>query len=289
VEFPFWQQHLRDQQLERQYNYLLEASNCSNIYCLRSLSEDALAIATQATYVKAYADGAYGYGNFYYGPYVDGAVIQDLPSREFDAGHFTKVPLLVDHDGYEGVSFSNQSLKTLQEERTDLNTQFPYANDAFVQEIFELYASADFNASFWQRQQWFGDFSINCPTYYIASTLTSLNIPTYKMIFNAGMQTHAATGPFLADPSSLPPGFPNPGYNATLAAMMKDWWISFALHLDPNAQSWSDAHKPKWPIYGVDSQIMSINYTESGNVSDLSFDKTDRCQFMWVNQEIVQN
>ena len=38
----------------------------------------------------------------YYGPSVDGQIIRDLPSNEFKQGHFSKIPLIVDRDGFEG-------------------------------------------------------------------------------------------------------------------------------------------------------------------------------------------
>lgn len=156
AEFPFWQQNLKDEQLERQYLYLLEATNCSSMPCLQALSEDALALGTQATYGNAYADGAYGYGSYYYAPHVDGHAIRDLPSREFQAGHFTKVPTWVDHDMYEGYSFANLSLTTFDEEMRDLRIQFPYASEQFVGQLFELYPPQNFNSTFWQRATWYG-------------------------------------------------------------------------------------------------------------------------------------
>jgi hypothetical protein len=107
------------------------------------------------------------------------------------------------------------------------------------------------------------------------------------MVFDAGSAIHGATGPFLADPSTIP--VPNPGYNATLAGMMQDCWVSFALHLDPNAQSWSNVKKPRWPLYGELSAIMSVNYTEVGAVSDVYFDKNERCGFFERNEDVVQN
>lgn len=106
-------------------------------------------------------------------------------------------------------------------------------------------------------------------------------------MFNAGAQTHAAVGPFLVDPETLP--IPAPGYNATLADVMKDWYISFAVHNDPNTQSWSVVEKPRWPVYADGEDIMTVNYTEVGVVRDDYYDKTERCDFMWDNAEVVQN
>lgn len=88
--------------LESQYRLLLSASNCTSLQCLRTLDSASLKRAAQQTFVDAYNSnpGLYAFGDFYYGPSVDGDVIRDLPSNEWKQGHFTKVPLLVDHDGY---------------------------------------------------------------------------------------------------------------------------------------------------------------------------------------------
>jgi hypothetical protein len=88
--------------LESQYRLLLSASNCTDLQCLRTIDSASLKRAAQQTYVDAYNSdpGLYAFGDFYYGPSVDGDLIRDLPSNEWKQGHFTKVPLIVDHDGY---------------------------------------------------------------------------------------------------------------------------------------------------------------------------------------------
>jgi hypothetical protein len=96
--------------------------------------------------------------------------------------------------------------------------------------------------------------------------------------------------------------------NSTLAAYMKDWFISFVTHLDPNAQSFStpeiSATKPFWPKYngggsgdgsgsGGDGEgefefnIMDVNYTQVGVVPD--FDVSDKCDFWFGRGEVVRN
>jgi hypothetical protein len=88
--------------LEGQYRLLLSAAGCTDLQCLRTVDSASLKIATQQTYVDAYNSdpGLYAFGDFYYGPSVDGDLIRDLPSNEWKQGHFTKIPLLVDHNGY---------------------------------------------------------------------------------------------------------------------------------------------------------------------------------------------
>jgi carboxylesterase type B len=147
---------LREEQLGKQYQHLLKEASCEDLGCLRSTPDDVLRNATQETYKKAYAAEEYGHGNFYYGPYVDGTLIQDLPSREFKNGNFAKIPVLVSRERWEGFSFSNQSMTTIQEETQDLHIQFQSASEEFVGTVFELYPSSSFNSTFWQRQTWFG-------------------------------------------------------------------------------------------------------------------------------------
>jgi hypothetical protein len=111
-----------------------------------------------------------------------------------------------------------------------------------------------------------------------------MNTPVFKVIFNAGTQIHGSTGPFLNDlnyASTL-------GANITIADALKDFYLSFAIHLDPNAESWSNVSKPAWPDY-KSGEVMSFNYTEMGAVSDVYYDNTERCRFFNNNSQIIQN
>lgn len=106
----------------------------------------------------------------------------------------------------------------------------------------------------------------------------------YKELFNAGTKLHGSTAPYLADLNYAS----EPGANVTLANAMKDWYISFAIHADPNFESWSETGKPYWPDYET-GEVMSINDTDTGAVSDVYYDDSARCQFFWDNNEVVQN
>lgn len=130
------------------------------------------------------------------------------------------------------------------------------------------------------------DFSINCPTYYIASSLATSNVPTYKQIFNVGTQLHGATGPYLGDLDYAS----EPGANVTLANILRDWYISFIVHNDPNEQIWSGGGaRPTWPDYRPSGEVMSVNFTELGAVDDRYYDDTQRCNFFWEHEATVQN
>lgn len=160
------------------------------------MPEADLAVAAQKTYDTGYALLEYGFGDFYYGPYVDGDIIRGLPSHEFSQGHFAKVPLLTNREGYEGVVFSNSSQTTSAELVTDLKTLFPSATQSFFSRLLQLYPRDGFNSTFFQRQQIFGDFIISCFSQYMAAAVSDHGEPVYKMIFDAGGGLHGSLVPF---------------------------------------------------------------------------------------------
>lgn len=292
-EYPWWQPYHPQYILEAQYRQLLNFTNCTDLACLRSVSEETLRIASEVTYVLGYyVDKIYGFGDFYYGPIVDGDIIREYPSIAFAQGRFSRVPLLTNREGYEGYGFSNQSEANIAEETSDLEQVFPYwrLNPDFFGELYSLYPASDFNSTFYQRSTLFGDDFICCPSQWMANFVSESRLPTYKLIFNAGDQKHGATKQFVFLESYQPAIF----WNETLGMWMKDWYISFAAHLDPNMQSWSNSTysstKPFWPTYisrGTYGQVMDINYTQAGVLKDL--DIGPRCDWWFQQTNVVWN
>jgi len=119
----------------------------------------------------------------------------------------------------------------------------------------------------------------------MATAVSDWGLPTYKLVFNAGTELHGATRPFLHNTNASTIN------NATLALIMKDWYLSFAINLDPNVQSFSNASKPFWPPYNLPSSmnftIMDVNYTEVGAVQD--FWASGACDFFRGQTSIVRN
>lgn len=97
----------------------------------------------------------------------------------------------------EGYNYGNQSITTAAETQNDLQTLWPVAKKSFFDRLYQLYPLESYNSTFWQRQYIFGDYIINCPTYYMASAMADYGLPAYKLIFNAGTQLHGATAPFI--------------------------------------------------------------------------------------------
>jgi carboxylesterase type B len=102
TEFPWGQPFHNTTYLNAQYDELLQAAGVTDLADLRALDYSSLVNATLESYTRAYEKMLYGYGDFHYGPYVDGAVIQKLPSEAFTDGSWSKVPLIVNHNFAEG-------------------------------------------------------------------------------------------------------------------------------------------------------------------------------------------
>lgn len=281
-EYPWWQSYKNDTILAAQYWQMLKSTGCDNLACLRSESTESLIDAMQASLYNYGWESYYGWGDFYYGPSVDGEVIRDLPSNEFRQGHFAKVPLIVNRDEYEGYNYSPMTVNEANL-TTELTTIFPYAKQSFFTRLYELYPASDFNSTFFRRAQIYGDYIIDCPTYYMATTMADWGQPVWKFLFNAGSQLHGADGPFLWGPESEI-------NNMTLANILKDWYLGFVLNLDPNSVANSGTAKPDWPKYDAGPygfSIMDINYTMMGVTPD--FDANPRCDFFHGQSYITRN
>jgi carboxylesterase type B len=292
AEYPWWQSYHSDRVLEEQYRDLLEAANCGSLQCLRSMGADELALAQEQSLIIGYDKKHYGWGDFWYGPSVDGTIIRDLPSNEFRNGHFTKgIPLMTNRDSYEGYNYRNKNHTTFAEMQADFQALFPAALPSFFARLWELYPASDYNSTFFRSAGAFGDFIIDCPTYYIASAVSDV-APVWKMVFDAGTQLHGADKDFLFNTTFGT----QPGQNLTIANVMKDWYLSFVVEGDPNARTFIGDPKPvTWAMYmngfngddGKGFNIMSINYTEIGMVRDP--DASAKCDWWHGQSAIVRN
>ena len=138
----------------------------------------------------------------------------------------------------------------------------------------------------------------------MASAVSDWGVPAYKLIFNAGTELHGATRPFLHATNTSRACPPSTKYhvhvltasateinNITLGLIMKDWYSSFAINLDPNAQSFSGTPKPYWPRYNTADRsnftIVSVNYTQIGAIVDP--DAAPRCDFFHSQPFAVRN
>jgi hypothetical protein len=191
---------------------------------------------------------------------------------------------------------SNMTEMNQVEQVMDAKNLFTYAGPAFFSRLYQLYPRSAYNSSFFQRQSWFGDFIISCPTYYMASRAVDLNSnisAVFKLTFAAGSEEHGATAPFLQSADIEWPG----ANNRTLAEILTTYWISFVVNHDPNPLR--DARAPYWPSYvsggsgtaangeGVGFTNLAITYTTISPQRDP--DAGAKCDFFGANGLAVRN
>jgi hypothetical protein len=189
---------------------------------------------------------------------------------------------------------------------------WPEAGTAFFDRVKQLYPLSDFsgayfddpffssptasflelatnlsvktNSEYWRAQRIYGDYVINCPTYYQALAFSEHGLPVYKLIFNAGSELHSAPQSYF---QSAPSETPEPN----LARAMVEYWTSFTATLDPNAISYSNASKPTWLQYTrgneTDFGVLEV-YSTSFEVRSDS-DANARCDFLFGRSEVVLN
>lgn len=105
------------------------------------------------------------------------------------------------------------------------------------------------------------------------------------MNFNAGNKIHAATKAFLHELQSNGQGSTP---NATLADIMKDYSVSFAINLDPNQAIAANVSKPFWSRYESGrSRVLEVNATSIGTIRDP--DQNTRCEFFGAHGDVVKN
>lgn len=187
------------------------------------------------------------------------------------------------------------SLTTQTAETIDATYLFPFAGPAFFSRLYNLYPISDFNSTFYQRQTWFGDWIIDCPTYYMATNAVDRNTnasAVFKLTFAAGSEVHGSTTAFLATGVGWPTA-----NNHTLAEIMTSYWISFAVTHDPNPMRAADA--PFWPSYvsagegtvaegeSVGFDTLAVTYTTISPQPD--GDASARCDFWNSHGYQVQN
>jgi hypothetical protein len=140
------------------------------------------------------------------------------------------------------------------------------------------------NSEYWRAQQIYGDYIINCPTYYQASAFSEYGLPVYKLVFNAGNEIHGAPGSFF---QLAPADTPTPD----LARAMLGYWTSFTATLDPNAVSYPSASRAVWPQYTGGNQtnfrVLEV-YPTSFQVRSDS-DANAKCEFLYGRSRVVYN
>lgn len=283
VEYPWWQSLKPDSYQDEQYQTVLQQSSCTTIDCLRNLSTDKIkevAVSTEPTWANS-ANTKYPYGDFYYGPVVDGDFVQDLPSVAFASGRFAHVPILTNRDSDEGFVFSNPN-ETAQELVQDLKALFFNPPQEFLDTLDQLYPISAYNNSvFNKRKAIFGDNYIDCGSEIVAtSSVHYLKNPSsvFKFISSASYGYHGTLSQYIFNQNPYGPF----GLNDTLGYILQSYYLSFIKHQDPNVEK--NITAPHFPSYASGNKVLLVSDQDITTGADL--DQREQCYFLhkWSNQ-----
>ncbi|KAF5515964.1 Lipase 1 [Colletotrichum siamense] len=272
-EYAWWSPMYNRTWVRKQYQRVLESSSCASLSCLHGLSAAALNNAAWRAWKTALNAAETVYGLFYYGPTIDNDAVMDLLARQFKAGNFTKVPVLVDRDMFEGPYFTSTCIPQVYNGSVIKSAGWFKA----------LTGSFDVSAPYVQRQAIFGASVVDCPSTTIVQASIDAGQKAFKMVFEAGTQLHGATASYLWSKdisfdgaSTL--GTTSFGGNATLAYALREYVAAFTINLDPNPAnlSTSVAYWPEFTNQG--RQILHMQDDQTRVAYD--FDSNEQCSIL---------
>jgi carboxylesterase type B len=294
-ELPYWQPLKNDTLSEEEYQRILRNTSCMDIECLRRIPEqDMVTIAQNAVSNNLpNAEGSFGQyasGDFVFGPVVDGDFIRGLPTAEFKAGHYYRVPIMTNHESAEGNIFTYLN-ETASELPGDLQRLFNQPSQYFLDTLMELYPIGDYESIGYQRAALFGDLYIDCGTLAMATSATQWGnnqSAIFKFNSSAYGGLHGTIGSFVNQPYINPESYLNPFniyLNTTLASILQSYYVSFTKYMDPNPGR--DAFAPFFPSYKPSQQVLQVS--DSDIVVGMDGDNGIKCYFYQANPETTRN
>ncbi|MCJ1475369.1 hypothetical protein MMC13_004031 [Lambiella insularis] len=233
---------------------------------LRSLPEDdeALIYANRVTIQRA------PYGQFVYGPVVDGWVVSDLPGRLLREDHFDHgVQVMVGYNSNEGLLFTPPYVQDDAGFEEYIRTAFPMAVDDVIDHIKEMYppVTEDEDTTARDRIQRLsnalGAAAVACNTYYLNDAFANA---TYSYMFSLYPGFHSEGLPYIHWPTPAPS--PLIIVFKQLAWIFQQYLVNFAIHGDPNGLAPPDyaGSLVRFEQYGSEKSQINMDLVKSGLV-----------------------
>lgn len=213
------------------YLNFLAAAGVDTLQDLRAFSEDNATLIDANRIIIQQAP----YGQFVYGPVVDGWVVTDLPGRLLRDGHFdSDVQVMVGYNSNEGLLFTPPYVQDDEGFEKYIRAAFPMAVDSVIDHIKEMYPPVreDENTTARDRIQRLsnalGAAAVSCNTYYLD---TAFGNETYSYMFSLYPGFHSEGLPYIHWPSAPAPGI---FVFQQLAWIFQQYLVNFAIYGNPN-------------------------------------------------------
>lgn len=253
---PAFQNQPSSLQQEETFQTFLSLLNVKTIEEARQLPSEAL---IKANILQV---GASTYGQFSYGPVVDGLFAPALPGRLLLQGSFDKnVKVMVGHNADEGLDFIDPSIMNSTAFTQYLAISFPDASAAILNYIETVLYPPVFNGSYGYTSELqraivaLSESTFTCTTNYLDRAFGN---NTYAYQFSVGPALHGQDIPYTffngPDPAVL---------NPQIALALQDYITSFAQTGVP-----SGAGLPIFPMFGGASLDIDLNTTSISVITD---------------------
>ena len=213
--------------------------------------------------VNAIVVGVSSYGQFSFGPTVDGLFAPALPGVLLLHGQFdNSLEVMVGHNADEGLLFTDPFVQNQTAFATSLATLLPDASTKVINYIDTVLYPPVFNGTYGYTNQIertalvISEVSFTCNTRYLDLAFRN---QTYSYYFSVPPGLHGedvAYTYFNGDTKTSDDGSP---VNATVAKALQDYLTSFAMKGTPNEKG-----VPYFPMYGANSTILNIAGTDLG-------------------------
>lgn len=303
---------------EAAFKFVANATGCAGsphpFECVRNAPADVLSQANKNTIkVEPYYHGI-AQAPVIYGPTrAPGDIFfPDSPDTLLHKGKFAKVPFINGDLLDEATIFINgTSVNSEQDIINWMTTRLPglypgVSNVTLIREILQYYpvspaAGSPYgtgNETFGQGAQYkrmasvLGDITFQAPRRDHLRTAAQFGVKAWSYIMKQpGLNfvpmlgiTHGGDIPFALQMVPIQAPSASPAV-VELGQTMGDYWISFAYHLDPNAEG--EPNSPNWPIYS--NQSTAIQFLASNVTTIKDSDRSKAIDFIIANTPILYN
>lgn len=259
---PGWWPSQSNVQTESTYQAFLRLTNTSSLAELRALPSEALirANAQQVAYESAW-------GQFTYGPVVDGNFVPLQPGQLLAQGKFDKdIRVMVGHNADEGAFFTPPYIQSDETLQSHLRTVFPATTQQTIDHVTKTLYPPVFDGSHPYRDQYFrADLIISegiftCNTNYLS---TAYGNKTYCYLFAVSPALHAQDTSYTYFTGGAASNVPLGVANVTIAIALQRFITSFAEKGRPSADGIR-----QFNMYGLNASILRLNVTDIDEIRD---------------------
>ena len=273
---PGWQLIVGAVQQEKTFTAFLKLLNVTTLAEARSLPSEAL-ITANAAQVGLQSS----YGQFTYGPVVDGLFAPALPGQLLARGQYDKsVNLLIGHNSNEGLLFTDPRITNDTGFLQVLSTNFPdlppssetYITGTLYPPVFD--GSHGYTDQVGRVSLAIAESSFACNTNYLARAYGNR---THNYLFSVPPGLHGQDVPytfFNGAPGQASASVLSP----STATALQEYITSFTVTGTPGVPG-----LPHFPIYGMDAEVQDLSATGIREIRDPA--ANERC--LWWQKGFV--